>query len=95
MQNTQPNWKYCEEVLLETIQDEGKKLILYNDDFNTFDFVIETLVKICNHDSIQAEQCAYIVHYKGKCMIKKGSFEKLEPICSALLDRGLTASIEE
>ena len=95
MQNTQPNWKYSEEVLLETIQDEGKKLILYNDDFNTFDFVIETLVKICNHDSIQAEQCAYIVHYKGKCMIKKGSFEKLEPICSALLDRGLTASIEE
>lgn len=73
---------------------EDKQIILYNDDFNTFDFVIETLIKICKHDTIQAEQCAFLVHYKGKCSIKKGSYEQLEPMCTALLERGLTAEIE-
>ena len=73
---------------------EDKQIILYNDDFNTFDFVIETLVKICKHDPIQAEQCAFLVHYKGKCSVKKGSYEELEPMCTALLERGLTAEIE-
>lgn len=70
-----------------------KALILYNDDFNTFDFVIETLVEICEHEYVQAEQCAYIVHYKGKCDVKHGSYEKLEPVCKELLRRGLTAKI--
>jgi ATP-dependent Clp protease adaptor protein ClpS len=70
-----------------------KALVLYNDDFNTFDFVIETLVELCGHDPVQAEQCAYIVHYKGKCDVKHGVYEELEPICSELLRRGLTAKI--
>jgi ATP-dependent Clp protease adaptor protein ClpS len=78
----------------EEVTVEDKQIILYNDDFNTFDFVIETLVKICKHDTIQAEQCAFLVHYKGKCSIKKGSYEQLEPMCTALLERGLTAEIE-
>ncbi len=70
-----------------------KSLILYNDDFNTFNFVIDTLVEICKHDYLQAEQCAYIVHHKGKCDVKHDSYEKLKPICTELLRRGLTAEI--
>jgi ATP-dependent Clp protease adaptor protein ClpS len=69
-------------------------IVLFNDDVNTFDFVIETLVELCDQDPIQAEQCAYLVHYTGKCAVKSGSYEKLKPVCSALLDRGLTAEIE-
>lgn len=84
------------EILSETVEQiiKEKSLILYNDDFNTFDFVIDTLMEICNHEYLQAVQCTYIVHYKGKCDVKKGSLEKLQPICSELLRRGLTAKIE-
>jgi len=71
----------------------SKELLLFNDEVNTFDFVIDSLVKVCAHDKLQAEQCTYIVHFNGKCAVKKGSFEKLEPMCTALLDRGLTAEI--
>jgi ATP-dependent Clp protease adaptor protein ClpS len=69
-------------------------LILYNDDFNTFDWVIESLVDICDHSSEQAEQSALIVHYKGKCQVKSGTWEVLEPRCLKLLERGLSAKIE-
>lgn len=84
------------EVLVEVEEavELEKSIVLYNDDVNTFDFVIETLIKICGHEPIQAEQCAYIVHFNGKCSVKSGSYEKLKPVCSALLDRGLTAEIE-
>jgi ATP-dependent Clp protease adaptor protein ClpS len=78
---------------IEKLIDQ-KNLIVYNDDVNTFDHVIESLVKVCKHDSIQAEQCAHIVHYKGKCQVKHGTFSKLEPMCTALLDRGISAVIE-
>ncbi|MBA3706677.1 MAG: ATP-dependent Clp protease adaptor ClpS [Bacteroidetes bacterium] len=81
-------------IVPEEVEVDGKQIILYNDDYNTFDFVIESLIKICKHDSIQAEQCTYLVHYKGKCSVKKGSYEDLEPICTALLEKGLTAEIE-
>lgn len=70
------------------------KLILYNDDVNTFDWVIDCLVEICQHSAEQAEQCALIVHYKGKCQVKSGTWDVLEPRCSTLLDRGLSAKIE-
>lgn len=83
------------EVVTEALQDEAKALILYNDDVNTFDFVIESLVKVCKHDLLQAEQCTYLVHYKGKCLVKNGPFEKLRPMCEGLLERGLTAKIED
>lgn len=84
------------EILLapEEVAVEDKQLIVYNDDFNTFDHVIESLIKVCKHDPIQAEQCTFLIHYKGKCSVKKGSFEALEPMCTALLERGITAEIE-
>ena len=69
------------------------QIILYNDDFNTFDHVIESLINICDHSPVQAEQCTLIVHYKGKCTVKTGSYDDLEPRCSALLDAGLSAEI--
>ena len=69
------------------------KIVLYNDDVNSFDHVINSLVKYCKHSPVQAEQCAHIVHYNGKCMVKTGNIAKLKPICSALLDKGLSAEI--
>lgn len=78
----------------EEVEVEAKQLIVYNDDFNTFDHVIESLIKVCKHDPIQAEQCTFLIHYKGKCSVKKGSYEVLEPMCTALLERGITAEIE-
>jgi len=68
-------------------------LILWNDDVNTFDWVITSLVEICDHTEVQAEQCALLVHFKGKCGVKKGSFETLRPMCEALIDRGINATI--
>lgn len=83
-----------EEVLtLEDIHNEHK-LILWNDDFNTFDFVIECLMKICGHTLEQAEQCTMLVHYKGKCVVKKGSVETLEPMHKKLLSYGLSSEIQ-
>jgi ATP-dependent Clp protease adaptor protein ClpS len=85
-----------EEVLVEeTVEVEEKKLVLFNDEVNTFDFVIDCLMTVCRHEPMQAEQCTLIVHYNGKCAVKNGSWEKLEPMCTALLDRGLTAEIQE
>ncbi len=71
-----------------------KELILHNDDFNTFDFVIQSLIEICKHEPEQAEQCAFIVHYKGKCTVKTGPFDELEPMNKALINRNLTTTIE-
>ena len=83
-----------EVVLEETDVADGRKLILFNDDVHSFDFVIEALIEVCEHELLQAEQCAIIVHFKGKCAVKQGSYEKLEPMCTALLERGLTAEIQ-
>jgi ATP-dependent Clp protease adaptor protein ClpS len=83
-----------EEVLTKEVVVENKDLIVYNDDFNTFDHVINSLVKVCKHKPIQAEQCTYIVHYNGKCQVKRGDYDTLEPMCTALLDRGISAEIE-
>lgn len=85
------------EELLEldvmTEKEELNNIVLFNDDVNTFEWVIECLMKYCSHDSLQAEQCATIVHYSGKCAVKKGSFNKLKPICETLLEKGLSAEI--
>ena len=78
---------------VKTVTGKTYEIILYNDDFNTFDFVIETLIEVCGHERTQAEQCTFLVHYKGKCSVKKGDYDSLKPICSALLNRGLTAEI--
>jgi ATP-dependent Clp protease adaptor protein ClpS len=83
-----------EVALLDVDLSNHLSLVLYNDDVNTFEFVIDCLVEICSHDFIQAEQCAHIVHYKGKCEVKVGAFEELEQQCRELLRRGLSATIE-
>lgn len=90
--NSNTETEYEEDVL--TLTEETKKIILYNDEVNSFEFVIETLIDVCEHEPEQATQCAYIVHYKGKCDVKNGEYDKLKPICSELLRRGLSAEIE-
>jgi ATP-dependent Clp protease adaptor protein ClpS len=82
------------EDAVKDLLDENKVLMLYNDDHNTFDHVSNCLQLYCAHTMNQALQCAYIVHYKGKCDVKHGSYDKLEPICTALLEHGLKAKIE-
>lgn len=82
-----------EEVLVEEQVGLNNEIIVYNDDVNTFDHVIETLVRVCNHTSEQAEQCSLIIHYKGKCTVKTGILDELKPQCTGLLDAGLSAEI--
>lgn len=83
-----------EEVKIEELLGNQNTIVLFNDDVNTFDHVIDTLVKVCNHEPLQAEQCALLVHYKGKCDVKSGKITELVPMCSALLDAGLSAEIQ-
>lgn len=85
--------KIHEEVSVLEQVAVNHEIILYNDDVNTFDHVIETLIRVCNHDELQAEQCALLVHYKGQCGVKTGSFDELKPQCTSLLDAGLSAEI--
>lgn len=74
-------------------QDNVCDLMVYNDDFNTFDHVISTLIKVCKHDAHQAEQCTYLIHYKGKCSVKKGMYEDLKPMREGISDAGIKAAI--
>ncbi|HQH14537.1 MAG TPA: ATP-dependent Clp protease adaptor ClpS [Bacteroidales bacterium] len=73
---------------------DRRELILFNDDINTFDFVIETLIEVCEHDPLTAEQCTLIAHFNGKCSVKSGDVEELIPISSEMTNRGLTVSIK-
>lgn len=91
MTQTEPDVLELTETV--TTLKDSKDLIIYNDDFNTFDHVIESLVKVCKHDLIQAEQCTWIIHYNGKCAVKKGSYEALNPMRQALTERGIDAKI--
>lgn len=70
------------------------QLIVWNDDVNTFEWVIESLMEVCHHSYEQAEQCAYLIHFKGKYAVKKGSYEKLKPMCDAITERGIGATVE-
>ena len=94
LRNNYQEETFDEGDVTEFLEDECH-LILYNDDVNTFDHVIDTLVKVCHHTFEQAEQCAIIVHFKGKCDVKSGSYDFLKPLCTALLNAGLSAEIEE
>tara|TARA_B110000444_G_C18818394_1_gene586391 strand:- start:719 stop:1003 length:285 start_codon:yes stop_codon:yes gene_type:complete len=78
---------------VETLEEKVHEIILFNDDINTFNHVIECLVKICDHSYIQAEQSAFIVHYSGKCGVKTGSLDELIPKCNSLLEEGLSAEV--
>jgi ATP-dependent Clp protease adaptor protein ClpS len=81
------------ELLLEEEVLTQNEIVLFNDDVNTFDHVIEMLIHACEHTSEQAEQCALLVHYKGKCTVKTGAFDDLKPRCSMLLEAGLSAEL--
>jgi len=86
--------EYEEDLLLDELLTETRKLVLYNDDVNTFDHVIDCLIDICKHEVHQAEQCATLVHYKGKAIVKEAEEDKLRPMCEGLQDKGLSAVIE-
>jgi ATP-dependent Clp protease adaptor protein ClpS len=81
------------DVLTET--ESPCVLVVWNDDVNTFEWVIDTLIEICGHSKEQAEQCAMLIHHKGKYAVKKDSFEILKPQCEAIIDRSINATIEE
>ncbi|MFD1163468.1 MULTISPECIES: ATP-dependent Clp protease adaptor ClpS [Hwangdonia] len=85
--------KTLEELLLKEEVVTQNEIVLFNDDVNTFDHVIETLIYACEHTPEQAEQCAILVHYKGKCTVKTGEYNDLKPRCSLLLEAGLSAEI--
>lgn len=85
--------KVSEELLLEDKVVKQNEIVLFNDEVNTFDHVIETLIDVCEHTPEQAEQCSLIVHYNGKCTVKTGEYSDLEPRCSRLLQAGLSAEI--
>lgn len=85
--------KVSEEILIDSDLSHENEIILYNDDVNTFDHVIDTLMKVCDHSLEQAKQCSIIVHYKGKCSVKTGSYSDLKPRCTKLLEAGLSAEI--
>ncbi len=85
--------KIQEELDLLMQEDNKYEIILYNDDINTFDFVIDSLINVCDHTLEQAEQCTILVHYKGKCTVKTGGYKELKSKCSKLLDLGLSAEI--
>lgn len=80
---------------LSTLEDSGCSLVLYNDDYHTFDYVIKALVDICRHTYEQAQQCTATVHFRGKCTVKHGSYEELLPMHTALLGKQLTSEIIE
>lgn len=82
-----------EAVLTENQVGDLHEIVLHNDDVNTFDHVIETLIRVCEHTAEQAEQCALLVHYKGKCTVKTGELTQLKPQCTALLEAGLSAEL--
>ena len=81
-----------DEVLVD--DSLGAALIVHNDNHNTFDWVIQSLVEICGHTEEQAEQCAYIIHYKGKYAVKHGAYEEVKPMKDGLVDRGINATVE-
>ena len=81
-----------EELVVETTK--GFHLIVWNDEVNTFEWVIETLIEVCGHEHEQAEQCAWLIHNRGKYAVKNGSYEILKPMCDAITDRGIGATIE-
>lgn len=85
--------KTLEELLLQEDVLTQNEIVLYNDDVNTFDHVINTLIFACDHTAEQAEQCSLLVHYKGKCTVKTGLYDDLKPRCSMLLEAGLSAEI--
>jgi len=93
VENTLEQDLAIEEVLTDSMKQA--QLVVYNDDFNTFDWVIQCFMEVCNHTFEQSEQLSLIVHYKGKAIVKTGKIEKLKPMKDALVERGLSAVIDK
>lgn len=92
--NTLSDIQFEEDILVDELEVATYKLVLHNDDVNTFDWVIDALVEVCKHTFEQAEQCSYIIHHKGKYAVKHGSFDRLKPMKDAIVERGINATIE-
>lgn len=91
-ESTRPRKEEEQDVVTEITSSYS--LIVWNDEVNTFEWVIETLIKICGHTTEQAEQCAMFIHIKGKYAVKKGAYEILKPMCDGITNRGIGATIE-
>ena len=87
--------KFLADEAVLTATASSCQLIVWNDEVNTFVWVIETLMEVCGHSFEQAEQCSYIIHFKGKYAVKEGEYGDLKPMCDAILDRGINATVEE
>lgn len=94
MHNELPQWETQEDIAVDIETEKLHNLIVWNDNVNTFDWVIESLINVCGHDAYQAEQCALIIHHSGKYAVKKGTFETLRPQAEALIDREIQATID-
>ena len=88
--------KYEEQLDIDVLTEVEPpyQLLVWNDEVNTFEWVIDTLIEICGHSKEQAEQCAMLIHYKGKYPVKKDAYEKLKPQCEAINDRNINATLE-
>ena len=86
---------YEREVAVEVLEEDidVKDLVVFNDDFNTFEHVIHTLIRVCKHSPEQAEQCTLLIHFKGKCAVKTGLFEELKPMKDSICEAGIDAKI--
>lgn len=84
-----------EETTVELLEEDidVKDLVVFNDDFNPFEHVIKTLMRVCRHPAEQAEQCTWLIHYKGKCAVKSGSFNELKPLKEGICEAGIDAKI--
>jgi len=96
MASTKTNYQTDNEQDIDVLTDQVDpcNLIVWNDNVNTFEWVIETLIEICGHSPEQAEQCSYFIHYKGKYAVKNGQYEELKPMCDAITERGIGATVE-
>ncbi|MBA2499034.1 MAG: ATP-dependent Clp protease adaptor ClpS [Chitinophagaceae bacterium] len=91
---TENDTKTIQETDTDVLTEDPCTLIVWNDEVNTFEWVINTLMEICGHSHEQAEQCAYIIHFSGKYGVKQGSYDELKPMCNAITDRGIGATVE-
>ncbi len=89
-----PNTQQLTEEKTDTLAEEWCRLVVWNDEVNTFDWVIQALMEICGHSHEQAEQCAIIIDSKGKYAVKEGEYDTLKPMCDAITERGIGATIE-
>ncbi len=93
-QSHKPQWLEAEETDVLTLNDFPCNLIVWNDEVNTFEWVIEALIDICKQSPEQAEQCAMLIHTQGKYAVKQGSYDELKPMCDAITERGIGATVE-